>query len=222
MLLGKTRAWTRRPRICSCARDESECRRDSAVLQTAGEIGYSVGGCWTSMSGFTAADDAGSVQCAALGVMLQSCQLRYWDLGMSMRYKMQMGAQNVSRKRFLTMLRAVRDSSNARPLSSSPQPAALFLRPCCSMNDRIRQVQVMKKELGTGTQSGEGVEGADGTVVAASNGLFVRVRWDGSGQEEEVRWQDVVATAVSDALLADLVKSASSTQVPLCLRLALV
>ena len=195
-------------RVC-----QGDFQRDF-VLHTVGEIGYSVGGCWTSMSGFTAADDAGSVQCAVLGVLLQSCQLRYWDLGMSMSYKDRMGARNVSRKKFLIMLRAVRDSTAARPLRTPPQPAFHFLRPCCSINDRVRRMPVSVRQPDAQSSApGEGVQEVHGTVAGVTNGLFLRVRWDGCEDATEVRFEDVETTAVSDALLGDLIKS-SSMQVP--------
>jgi len=40
-----------------------------------------------------------------LGVHLHACGMQYWDLGMSMDYKISMGAYEVARQRFLIILR---------------------------------------------------------------------------------------------------------------------
>ncbi|KAL7473855.1 hypothetical protein ACHAXS_014397 [Conticribra weissflogii] len=66
-----------------------------------GELGYSVGGIYTSLTGFSAEDAAGSVQLLALGKLLMKCGFEYWDLGMEMDYKLKMGAELMPRMTFV-------------------------------------------------------------------------------------------------------------------------
>jgi hypothetical protein len=67
----------------------------------AGELGHSVGGIYTSLTGFSNQDNAGSVQLLALGKLLTQCGFEYWDLGMEMEYKLKLGAVLMRRADFV-------------------------------------------------------------------------------------------------------------------------
>lgn len=71
-----------------------------------GEIGYSCGRAYTSLSGFYAVSGAGSVQLACLGRLLAAAGFALWDLGMEIDYKIRLGARLVEREQFLADYRA--------------------------------------------------------------------------------------------------------------------
>jgi len=73
-----------------------------------GELGYSVGGIYSSLTGFSNEDNAGSVQLGALGKLLMECGFRYWDLGMGMEYKTKLGAEMMRRSDFLDRVHRTR------------------------------------------------------------------------------------------------------------------
>ncbi|CCI43856.1 unnamed protein product [Albugo candida] len=74
----------------------------------AGELGYTAGKVYTSLTGFTRVSGAGTIQLYALGKALQDAGFEMWDLGMSMKYKLDLGASNVSRDRFLELFHSYR------------------------------------------------------------------------------------------------------------------
>lgn len=73
-----------------------------------GELGYSVGNVYTSLTGFCRENSAGSVQLAALGQLLIQQGFSLWDLGMEMDYKRSLGCHLMSRQAFVAHIQAVR------------------------------------------------------------------------------------------------------------------
>jgi Leu/Phe-tRNA-protein transferase len=86
----------------------------------AGELGYTVGSVYTSLTGFSKVDSAGSVQMAALGSILCAANFSMWDLGMDMTYKRQVGAQLLPRAEFLQHIHAVRGLDKSIPRIDYP------------------------------------------------------------------------------------------------------
>lgn len=72
----------------------------------AGEVGFAVGGCYSSLSGFHARSGAGKVQLYAAARLLAAGGYAFWDLGMEMEYKRALGAQLLPRDIFLERFRA--------------------------------------------------------------------------------------------------------------------
>ena len=86
-----------------------ECWQDGKLA--AGEIGYSVGAVYTSLSGFTKVNSAGTSQLLATSSLLYLNEFEFWDLGMILEYKSNLGAKAYSRKSFLTQLYRARTKS---------------------------------------------------------------------------------------------------------------
>jgi Leu/Phe-tRNA-protein transferase len=77
----------------------------------AGEIGYHVGSIYTSMTGFYNRDGCGTIQLIALAFLLAKTGITVWDLGMSMDYKLEMGAECISRHDWLRLVRQYRNQN---------------------------------------------------------------------------------------------------------------
>ena len=75
----------------------------------AGELGYAVGGAYTSLTGFSDASFAGNVQLHATGYLLRQLGFLMWDFGMHMKYKEDLGAIEIPRKEFVARLTSLRD-----------------------------------------------------------------------------------------------------------------
>ena len=81
---------------------------DSTGKLVAGELGHNVGAIYTSLTGFSNQDNAGSVQLLALGRLLLKCGFSYWDLGMEMEYKLRLGAKLMRRADFVQEIHRTR------------------------------------------------------------------------------------------------------------------
>jgi len=85
----------------------------------AGEIGYTCGNLYTSLTGFFQEKGSGTVQMLALAGLLLRSGVRSWDLGMGMAYKTTLGAIDVDREEFVMLQRQLRCSGeDAQELSS--------------------------------------------------------------------------------------------------------
>mmetsp|Transcript_14484 Transcript_14484/g.29220 ORF Transcript_14484/g.29220 Transcript_14484/m.29220 type:complete len:241 (-) Transcript_14484:184-906(-) len=80
----------------------------------AGDLGYSVGAVYTSMTGFRKEGTvgAGTIQLVATCSLLKEQGFKWWDLGMVMKYKKELGAHVMSRKEFISRLHKDRDCSD--------------------------------------------------------------------------------------------------------------
>ena len=107
---------------------------DTGAL-AAGELGYTVGSVYTSLTGFCREDSAGSVQLAALGRLLIQQQFSLWDLGMVMDYKLSLGCQSMPRKAFLAHVHSVRHSKGHLKLQLPPPSEELRNCKDIIMND---------------------------------------------------------------------------------------
>lgn len=67
----------------------------------AAELGYRSGRAYTSLSGFHLRSGAGSIQLVALASVLRRAGFAFWDLGMDIPYKRNLGARPVGRTAFL-------------------------------------------------------------------------------------------------------------------------
>lgn len=88
---------------------------DSDGQLVAGDLGYTVGGVYTSMTGFRrqSTQGAGELQLVLTAALLQKMGYDWWDLGMVMKYKGKLGARTVNRKEFIERLHRDRDKSTA-------------------------------------------------------------------------------------------------------------
>ena len=77
----------------------------------AGELGYAAGTIYTSLTGFSIENSAGSVQLAALGQLLYKEGFEMWDLGMKLDYKIDLGSRDMERTEFVEKVRELRGKS---------------------------------------------------------------------------------------------------------------
>lgn len=120
---------------------------DSEGDLVAGELGYTVGSIYTSLTGFSSQDSAGSIQLSALGRLLSTLGFSLWDLGkrqlqgakhavlirnpyfgflitlgMEMPYKFSLGSKLMPRQQFLDHVRGVRETKGNLLLPTSHDP----------------------------------------------------------------------------------------------------
>ena len=96
----------------------------------AGELGYTYGLIYTSLTGFSVENSAGSVQLAALGQLLYKEGFDMWDLGMKLDYKMNLGAREMNRLDFVDKVRELRGKSRQSNESGNRNKGAPELIEC--------------------------------------------------------------------------------------------
>mmetsp|Transcript_137768 Transcript_137768/g.274726 ORF Transcript_137768/g.274726 Transcript_137768/m.274726 type:complete len:286 (-) Transcript_137768:88-945(-) len=79
----------------------------------AGELGYSCGAMYTSLTGFHREPSTGTIQMLCIAGLLVSSSFVCWDLGMAMSYKERLGARGMDRTEFVAMQRSLRDVESA-------------------------------------------------------------------------------------------------------------
>ncbi len=104
----------------------------------AGEIGYTMGATYTSLSGFCTRPDPrwrgfGTLQMVLLAERLKGCGFAFWNMGHpEQAYKRALGAKLVERKIFLNRWLLARDAQPDRPLdqrNESPASSGTSLYP---------------------------------------------------------------------------------------------
>ncbi|KAF0683689.1 Aste57867_24251 [Aphanomyces stellatus] len=85
-----------------------ELWKDATLV--AGELGYCNGAMFTSLTGFylEGTSGSGTMQLYALGALLHTSGFQLWDLGMSIDYKMKLGAKDLPRKDFVKSVHDLR------------------------------------------------------------------------------------------------------------------
>lgn len=88
----------------------------------AGELGYSVGSIYTSLTGFCKEKNAGAVQLLALGRLLSQNGFTLWDLGMDMEYKRDLGSTLIPRSEYVQEVKRVRITNGHVVLPRGQEP----------------------------------------------------------------------------------------------------
>jgi len=99
-----------------------------------GELGYTFGSIYTSLTGYYDVKSTGTIQLCALGRHLQKCGFQVWDFGMELDYKTGLGAKPVPRSEWLIvsenmgknesrdMNSFIIDKTNAQTIIRDPLP----------------------------------------------------------------------------------------------------
>eukprot|EP00472_Partenskyella_glossopodia_P005561 CAMPEP_0197526800 /NCGR_PEP_ID=MMETSP1318-20131121/19444_1 /TAXON_ID=552666 /ORGANISM="Partenskyella glossopodia, Strain RCC365" /LENGTH=389 /DNA_ID=CAMNT_0043081151 /DNA_START=160 /DNA_END=1329 /DNA_ORIENTATION=+ len=148
---------------------------DEKKRLVAGDLGYSVGACYTSMTGFRAkgTQSAGTVQLVATSALLREHGFAFWDLGMVMKYKEELGGKVVSRAEFIRMFHQVRDDSKCKLQQTQHASARKLI---CDLRALQKKAMISSKTTSSGSaNNGGGSVGAAASVdvedvVGVSNG----------------------------------------------------
>lgn len=108
----------------------------------AGELGYTCGSMYTSLTGFYNEPGTGSVQMLALAGLLVRGNFQCWDLGMGMRYKERLGAEDLDRGEFIALQRSLRCDESARMpcVLTEWLPAVELIKGLCAVSEEVAPV----------------------------------------------------------------------------------
>ena len=81
------------------------------------EFGTCVADIYASFSGGSNASGTGRLQLLCLGTMLKQCGFKYWDFGMSMEYKVELGSEDIPREQWINLVKE-RSSIGASPYAN--------------------------------------------------------------------------------------------------------
>lgn len=82
---------------------------DESGNLVAGDLGFIVGSCYTSLSGFHTVSNTGHLQLYLTNMFLQENGFDFWDMGMELQYKLQMGGEVLTEQEFLERYKFTRD-----------------------------------------------------------------------------------------------------------------
>lgn len=108
----------------------------------AGELGYTCGSLYTSLTGFYNEPGTGTVQMLALAGLLVRHRFQCWDLGMGMGYKERLGAQDIDRGEFIALQRVLRcDESALMPsVISEGLPSVDLIKGLSAVSEEVAPV----------------------------------------------------------------------------------
>ena len=89
----------------------------------AGEFGVAVGKVYTSYSGYKDENSAGTVQLILTGRLLRDWGFAFWDLGMVLPYKGELGARTLDRREFLDRFLQAQSGAGRRFADPAHPPA---------------------------------------------------------------------------------------------------
>jgi len=120
----------------------------------AGELGFTCGSLYTSLTGFFREAGTGTLQVLALAALLLRAGCQSWDLGMGMAYKDALGAKDIDRKEFVILQRQLRAQTPSPGMATASSPisvAELINDLRCAKSEAPATEETVGQNSGTGT-----------------------------------------------------------------------